>query len=53
MQKKRIRRNNSDFQIHDDSSQTIILRRPSLFGAKDSSYPPVFLPVVFLIDIQH
>ncbi len=24
-----------------------------LFGAEDSSYPSVFLPVEFLIDIQH
>jgi len=53
MQKKRIRRNNSDFQIHDDPSQSIILRRPSFFGAEGSSYPSVFLPVEFLVDIQH
>jgi len=52
MQKKRIRRNNSAFQIHDDPSQSIILRRPH-FGAEDSPYPSVFLPVEFLIDIQH
>jgi len=53
MQKKKIRRNNSDFQIDNDPSQSILLGQPSLFGAKDSSCTPVFLPVVFLIDIQH
>ena len=53
MQRNRIRRNNFDFQIHDDPSQSINLRRPSLFGAEDSSYPSVFLPVEFFIDLQH
>ena len=53
MQKKKIRRNNSDLQIDDDPSQSIILGRPALFGTQGLSYAPVFLPVVFLIDIQH
>jgi hypothetical protein len=53
MQKKKIRRNNSDFQIDDDPFQSVTLGRPSLFGTQGLSYSPVFLPVVFLIDIQH
>jgi hypothetical protein len=53
MQKKKIRSSNSDFQIHDDPSQPILLGQPSLFGAEDSSCTPVFLPVVFLIGVQH
>jgi hypothetical protein len=53
MQKKKIRRNNSGSEIHDDPSQSIIVGRPALFGIQDSSDGPVFLPVVFLIDIQH
>jgi hypothetical protein len=53
MQKRKIRRNNSDIQIYDDPSQSIIVGLPALFGTQDSSYAPIFLPVVFLIDIQH
>jgi hypothetical protein len=53
MQKKKIRSNNSGSEIHDDPSQSIIGGQPVLFGVQDSSDAPVFLPVVFLIDIQH
>jgi hypothetical protein len=56
MQKKKIsklRRNNSGFEIRDDPSPSIIVELPALFGIQDSSDAPVFLPVVFLIDIQH
>ncbi len=53
MQKKKIRRYNSGFEIHDDPSQSIIVEYPALSGTQDSSFAPVFLPVEFLIDIQH
>jgi hypothetical protein len=56
MQKKKIRSNNSGFEIHNDPSQPIITGRATLlFGIQDSSDSdaPVFLPVVFLTDIQH
>jgi len=53
MQRKKLRRNNPDFQIHDDPSQSINLGRPFLFGAEDSSFPFVFFPVEFFIDLQH
>jgi len=53
MQKKRIRKNNSDFQIYDEPSQSVILGRPFLLEAKDSSHTSVFLPIAFSIDIQH
>jgi hypothetical protein len=56
MQKKKaskIRRNNSGFEIHDDPSQPIIVGHPALSGIQDPSDAPVFLPVVFLTDLQH
>jgi hypothetical protein len=53
MQKKKARRNNSGLEIHDGPSQPIIAGHPALFGIQDLSDAPVFLPVVFLTDIQH
>ncbi len=54
MQKKKIRRSNLEFQIDDNPPQWIIVGLPALFlGTQGSSYAPVFLPVVFLVDIQH
>jgi hypothetical protein len=54
MEKKKINRNNLDFPIHQNSSQSITFGLPVFFGTKGSSYIPIFpLSVIFLTGIQH
>jgi hypothetical protein len=53
MGEKKIRRNNSDFLVHHNSSRPTPFGPLSFFGAHGSSYAPVFLPVILLAGNQH